>query len=64
MFRVNILTIFPAVTNYLNASPGSGSSYWRSEAIRMHIGPSDKSLFLHAAPSVKSTTPSPSLFHQ
>jgi hypothetical protein len=29
-----------------------------------HTEPSDKSLFLHTAPSVKSTTPSPPLFHQ
>jgi hypothetical protein len=32
--------------------------------IRTHKGPSDKSLFLHKAPSVKSTTPSPPLFHK
>jgi hypothetical protein len=31
--------------------------------IHTHKGPS-KSLFLHTAPSVKSTTPSPQLFHQ
>ena len=34
------------------------------QQIHTHIGPSDKSLFLHTAPSVKSTTPSPPLFHQ
>jgi hypothetical protein len=32
--------------------------------IHTHIGPSDKSLFLHTAPSAKSTTPSHPLFHQ
>jgi hypothetical protein len=32
--------------------------------IHTHKRPSDKSLFLHTAPSVKSTTPSPSLFYQ
>jgi hypothetical protein len=32
--------------------------------IHTHKGPSDKSLFLHTAPSVKSTTPSPPLFNQ
>jgi hypothetical protein len=32
--------------------------------IQTHKGPSNKSLFLHTAPSVKSTTPSPPLFHQ
>jgi hypothetical protein len=32
--------------------------------IHTHIGPSDKSLFLHTAPSAKSTTPSPPLFYQ
>jgi hypothetical protein len=32
--------------------------------IHIHKGPSDKSLFLHTAPSVKSTNASPPLFHQ
>jgi hypothetical protein len=32
--------------------------------IHTHKGPSDKSVFLHTAPSVKSTAPSPPLFHQ
>jgi hypothetical protein len=32
--------------------------------IHTHKGPSDKTVFLHTAPSVKSTTPSPPLFHQ
>jgi hypothetical protein len=29
-----------------------------------HKGPPDKSLFLHNTPSVRSTVPSPLLFHQ
>ena len=33
-------------------------SYWQSEA-NTHKGPSDKSLFLHKAPCVKSTPPNP-----
>jgi hypothetical protein len=32
--------------------------------IHTHKGPSDKSVFLHIAPSVKSTTASCLLFHQ
>jgi hypothetical protein len=40
------------------------SSYWQSEAYTTHIGPSDKSLFLHKPPSVESTPHLPPLFHQ
>jgi len=61
-------TIFPAVVNYLQMSPGSGSyffSYWQSGAnTHTHEGTSDKSLFLHKAFSVKSTHPLSPLFHQ
>jgi hypothetical protein len=32
--------------------------------IHTHKGPSDKSLFFHKASAVKSTLPTPSLFHQ
>ena len=41
------------------------SSYWWSEAnTHTHKGPSDKSLFLHKAPSVKFAPPSPALLRQ
>jgi hypothetical protein len=59
--------IFLAVTNYVQSSPGSGSNFflilvrWSKYT---HKGPSDKSLFLHKAPSVNSTLPSHPLFHQ
>jgi len=51
---------------YLQTSPGSVifSSYWQNEANAHTYQPSDKSLFLLEAPSVKSTTPSSPLFHQ
>jgi hypothetical protein len=39
-------------------------SYWQSEAYTTHMGPSDKSLFLHKPRSVKSTPHLPPLFHQ
>ena len=64
---IHSLTIFPAVTTYLQTSPGSGSHFFpyigEVEQIHTHKVPSDKSLFLHKAPSVKSTPPSPPLFH-
>jgi hypothetical protein len=60
--------IFSAVMNYLQMSPGSSSYFFphigEVKQIHTHKGPSDKSLFLHTAPSVKSTPPSPLLFHQ
>jgi hypothetical protein len=37
---------------------------WGSEKIYTHIGPSDKFLVLHKAPSGKLTPHSPPLFHQ
>jgi len=57
--------IFPAATNYLQTSPGSGSYFLffhhigKVEQTHTHKCPSDKSLFLHKDPSVKSTPPSP-----
>jgi hypothetical protein len=38
------------------------SFYWLNEAYTTHIGPSNRSLFLHKAPSVESRTQSPSYF--
>jgi len=40
------------------------NSCWQSEVYTTHIGPFDKSLFLHEPPSVKSTPHSPQLSHQ
>ena len=37
-------------------------SYWLNEAYTTHVGPSDRSLFLHKAPSVKSRSHSPRYF--
>jgi hypothetical protein len=45
---------------HLQASPHIGEV----KQIHIYKGPSDKSLFLHTAPPVKSTPPSPQLFHQ
>jgi hypothetical protein len=59
--------IFPGDTNYLQMSPSRGSYFF---LMLMKLSkytcksPSNKSLFLHKAPSVKSTPHSPPLFHQ
>jgi hypothetical protein len=61
--------IFPEFTNYLQMSPGSVSyvflvlaKWGLNEAYTTHIGPSNRSLFLHKAPSVKSRSHSPHYF--
>ena len=59
--------IFPAVMIYLQMSPGSVSYFFLLLAKwskYTHKDPSDKSVFLHKVASVKSTPPSPALFHQ
>ena len=50
--------------NYLQMSPGFGYFFPHIGEVNTHKGPSYKSLFLHNAPSVKSTPNSLSLFHQ
>ena len=60
--------IFSAFTDYLQMSPGSGSyfsSYWRSAAnTHTHTWrPIQQVSLLHKACSIKSTPPSPLLFH-
>jgi hypothetical protein len=68
IFLTNSNTIFPEVTNYLQTSPGSGSYFFprigETNQMHTHKGTSEKSLFLHKTPCVKSTPPSPTLFHQ
>ena len=56
--------IFPAVTNYLHNLQAVVPHIGEVKQIHTHKGPSDKALFLHTAPSVISTTPSPPLFHK
>jgi len=68
IFLTNNLTILTEVTNYLQTSPGSGSYFFSriGEINQMHThkGTSEKLLFLHKNPCVKSTTPSLPLLHQ
>jgi hypothetical protein len=60
--------IFQEFTNYLQMSPGSVSNFFlvlaKWSMYHTHISLSDKSLFLHETPCVKSTLHCPQLVHQ
>jgi hypothetical protein len=59
IFLTNILIIFPELTNYLQTSPRRVYFFLVLAKWNIHHTASDKYLFLHKAPSVKSTPHSP-----